>query len=210
MKTASEFTSPPQDYNLVVPDGWFQLALDPEDRDRGIIALAEKQFRGVENAPHVKKEFMRDLQRKAKDAYNAGGTELYISILTIGPVPLASSLLISVPAPDEWPDISDAEELAEHLAGRHSGSGSGSGSADGELSVVSLEAAGSAVRHRRKQAADPATQMGNTLPTTTLTYYIPIPATPRWLMLNFSTPMDPLADQLVELFDTVAGTLHWE
>ncbi|UIX32340.1 hypothetical protein [Streptomyces sp. GQFP] len=206
MKTASEFTSPPQDYNLIVPDGWFQLVLDPDYRDRGIIALADRQFHGVENAPHIKKEFMRDLQRKAKDAYNAGGTELYISILTIGPVPLASSLLISVPAPDEWPDISDAEELAEHLVGRHGGSGNG----DHELSVVSLAAAGSAVRHRRKQAADPATQMGNTLPTTTLTYYIPVPVTSRWLMLNFSTPMDPLADQLVELFDTVAGTLHWE
>ncbi|GAB2982111.1 hypothetical protein GCM10023080_055390 [Streptomyces pseudoechinosporeus] len=205
MKTASDFTSPPLDYNLIVPDGWFQIPLDPEDRDRGIIALADRQFRGVENAPHIKKEFMRDLQRKAKDAYKVGGTELYISTLTIGPMPLASSLLISVPAPDEWPQISDAEELAEHLAGRRGHRGG----EDGELSVVLLEAAGSAVRHRRRQAADPATQMGNTLPTTTLTYYVPIPATMRWLMLNFSTPMDPLADQLVELFDTVAGTLHW-
>lgn len=50
---------------------------------------------------------------------------------------------------------------------------------------------------------------GDTLPTTTLTYYVAIPATTRWLMLNVSTPMDPLADQMVALFDTVAGTLHW-
>jgi hypothetical protein len=51
--------------------------------------------------------------------------------------------------------------------------------------------------------------MGNTLPVTTLTYYVPIPTARRWLMLNFSTPMDPLADEMVHLFDTVAGTLHW-
>ncbi|MGW7076790.1 hypothetical protein [Streptomyces sp. NPDC054866] len=205
MKNASEFTSPPSDYNVIVPDGWFQLPLAPEDRDRGIIALAEQQFQGVDNAPHIKKQFMRELQRKAKDAYGIGGTELYISTLTIGPVPLSSSLLISIPGPDEWPEISDAEELAEHLA-----STDRSGTTGAEVGVVTLEAAGKAVRQRRKEAPDPTTQLGNELPSTLLTYYVPIPATKSWLLLNFSTPMDPLADKMVELFDVVAGTLHWD
>ncbi|MGW7085936.1 hypothetical protein ACWGH2_20935 [Streptomyces sp. NPDC054871] len=206
MKNASEFTSPPSDYNVIVPDGWFQLPLAPEDRDRGIIALAEQQFQGVDNAPHIKKQFMRELQRKAKDAYGIGGTELYISTLTIGPVPLSSSLLISIPGPDEWPEISDAEELAEHLASTDRSEASGAA----EVGVVTLEAAGKAVRQRRKEAPDPTTQLGNELPSTLLTYYVPIPATKSWLLLNFSTPMDPLADKMVELFDVVAGTLHWD
>ncbi|MFD5648897.1 hypothetical protein [Streptomyces sp. NPDC127039] len=200
MKTADQFPSPPTDYNVVVPDGWFQLALEPDDRDRGIVALAELTFRGQDNAPHLKKQFMQDLQRKAKDAYQVGGTELYLSTMTVGPVPLASSLLISVPGPGEWPETSDAAALAEHLAGRRR---------DEEISVVELTAAGRAVRHRRREAPDPARQSGNTLPTTTLAYYVPIPATTRWLLLNFSTPIDQLADQMVALFDTVAGTLHW-
>lgn len=199
MKTAGDFTSPPKDYNVIVPDGWFQLPLDPDDRDRGIVLLAERTFRGVDNAPHLKQQFMRDLQRKAKHAYSVGGTELYLSTLTVGSVPLASSLLISVPAPDEWPLCSDADEMAEHLAGQ----------GIGEVGVVELEAAGKAVRQRQRQSAEPKAQLGNTLPTTTLTYYVPIPATTRWLMLNFSTPVDPLADQMVELFDVIAATLHW-
>ncbi|MFC7982656.1 hypothetical protein [Streptomyces sp. NPDC057336] len=200
MKAADHFSSPPTDYNVIVPDGWFQLSLDPEDRDRGIMALAELTFRGQDNAPHLKKQFMQDLQRKAKDAYQVGGTELYLSTLAVGPVPLASSLLISVPGPGEWPETSDAGALAEHLADR---------GRDEQISVVELTAAGTAVRHRRREAADPARQLGNTLPTTTLTYYVPIPATTRWLLLNFSTPVDQLADQMVALFDTVAETLHW-
>ncbi|MFD3837683.1 hypothetical protein ACFWWC_15645 [Streptomyces sp. NPDC058642] len=206
MKTASDFTSPPQDYNLIVPDGWFQLSLEPEERDRGIITLADRQFRGIDNAPQLKKELMRDLQRKAKEAYKVGGTEIYISTLTVGPLPLASSLLISIPALGEWPEVSDADELAEFLTGRRSAPGV----ENDELSVVPLAAAGKSVRHRCKEVADPTAQMGNTLPTTLLTYYVPIPATNRWLLLNFSTPMEPLADQMVELFDTVAGTLYWE
>ncbi|MFF9817110.1 hypothetical protein [Streptomyces sp. NPDC014006] len=203
MKTAEQFTSPPSDYRVIVPDGWFQVPLDPPDeRDRSIVALGDLTFRGVDNAPHLKKEFMQDLQRRAKDAYRVGGTELYLSTLTVGPVPLASSLLVSVPAPDEWPRTSDAEELAEHLAG-------GGHAKGGEVDVVPLPAAGQAVRVRRREAADPVSQLGNTMPTTTLTYYVPIPATARWLMLNFSTPVDPLADQMVQLFDMVAETLHW-
>ncbi|KKD04885.1 hypothetical protein [Streptomyces sp. WM6386] len=203
MRTADQFSSAPTDYNVVVPDGWFQLSLDPEERDRGIIALAELTFRGQDNAPLLKKQFMQDLQRKAKDAYQVGGTELYLSTMAVGPVPLASSLLISVPGPDEWPETSDAEALAEHLADRSRGD-------NGEIGVVDLAVAGKAVRQRRREVADPARQLGNTLPTTTLTYYVPIPTTTRWLLLNFSTPIDQLADQMVELFDTVAGTLHWK
>ncbi|MEV2197920.1 hypothetical protein AB0I02_44135 [Streptomyces phaeochromogenes] len=203
MKTASDFSSPPQDYNVIVPDGWFQLSLEPEERDRCIAALADLQFRGIDNAPHLREQFMRDVQRKAKDAYDVGGIELYLSTLVVGLVPLASSLLTSMPDPDEWPKCSDAEELAEHLAVLDGGE------PEGELGVVPLDAAGMAVRRRRREAPDPAAQLGNTLPTTTLTYYVPIPATTRWLMLSFSTPVDPLADQMVELFDAVAGTLHW-
>jgi hypothetical protein len=203
MKASDQFSSPPTDYNVVVPDGWFQLSLDAEDRDRGIVALAELTFRGKDSAPHLKKQFMRDLQKKARDAYQVGGTELYLSTMAVGPLPLASSLLISVPGPDEWPQTSDADALAEHLADRDRGN-------DGDVGVVELTMVGKAVRHRRRAAPDPVRQLGNTLPTTTLTYYVPIPATTRWLLLNFSTPIDQLADQMVELFDTVAGTLHWK
>ncbi|MFF3616000.1 hypothetical protein [Streptomyces sp. NPDC002580] len=202
MKRAAEFARPPQDYNLVVPEGWFQLPLDPDDRDRSIVALAERTFRGVDNAPHLRDQFMRDLQRRAKDAYTFGGIELYLSTLTIGPVPLSSSLLISLPAPDEWPEVSDADELVEHLA-------DGGIDAGAELGAVDLEMAGRAVRHRHREAPDPQAQLGNTLPATNLTYYVQVPLTKRWLMLNFSTPVEPLADQMVELFDAVSETLHW-
>ncbi|MFE9253331.1 hypothetical protein [Streptomyces sp. NPDC007088] len=143
---------------------------------------------------------MRELQRQAREAYAAGGTELYLSTLVVGPVPLSSSLLISVPPPGEWPGISGTASLARHLEGLPGRQ---------EVGLVDLEAAGRAVRTRHKQEPDPAQQFGNTLPTTSLAYYVPIPLTGNWLVLDFSTPIDPLADRMVELFDTVAGTLHW-
>ncbi|MFF7795322.1 hypothetical protein [Streptomyces sp. NPDC007991] len=191
-------TAPPKDYNLVVPDGWFKLSLDPEDRDRSIIALAEQQFRGVDNAPLLKEQVMRELQKTAKDAYQAGGIELYLSTLRIGPLPLSSSLLVSFPMPGTMPASSDVHTFAEVLGRRGA-----------EATVVELSAAGRAVRELRSEAASPSTQLGNELRTTTVKFYVPVPATDEWLILSFSTPLDPLAQQMVGLFDAVADTLHW-
>ncbi|MEV0438539.1 hypothetical protein AB0I84_10615 [Streptomyces spectabilis] len=137
---------------------------------------------------------MRDLQKRARAAYRVGGVELYLSVLTVGGVPLASSLLVSL-VPEGWPGCRTAYDLARRLAG-------------GE--VVELEGAGEAVRQERAGASDPERLMGSTLATTTVVYNVPVPASQAWLTLTFSTPMEALAPKMVELFDTVAGTLHWQ
>lgn len=141
---------------------------------------------------------MRELQRTAKDAYQAGGIELYLSTLTIGPLPLSSSLLVSFPMPGSMPSSANVHTIAETL--RQSGA---------DITLVTLTAAGKAVRELRTEVASPGTQLGNELPTTTVKYYVPIPAADEWLIMSFSTPLDPLAKQMVGLFDAVADTLHW-
>lgn len=198
MPLQTEWDTPPSDYTIFVPAGWFQLHLDPEERDRGIAALADRQFAGIDNAPVLKERLMRDLQKQAKAAHRAGGLELYISLITIEGLPLASSLLVNL-LPDGWPGCRTPHDLARRLAetGR-------------PAEVRKLEAAGDAVREQRTEAPDPENQMGNTLATTTVKYHVPVPASEQWLTLTFSTPMESLASTMVELFDTVAGTLHWE
>jgi hypothetical protein len=65
VKTAEQFSSPPKDHRVIVPDGCFEVPLDPPDeRDRAIVALADLTFRGVDNAPHLKKQLMRDIDRQ--------------------------------------------------------------------------------------------------------------------------------------------------
>ncbi|MBT3163933.1 hypothetical protein HTV80_12525 [Streptomyces sp. Vc74B-19] len=189
---------PPNDYNLIVPDGWFKLSLDPDERDRSIAALAQQQFRGMDNVPHLKDRVMRELQKTAKDAYQAGGIELYLSTLTIGSLPLSSSLLVSLPVPGAMPPGADVHTVVATM--RQSGA---------DVALVTLAAAGRSIRELRTDVADPSVQLGSTLPTTTVKYYIPVPASDEWLILSFSTPLDPLAKQMTELFDAVAGTLHW-
>lgn len=198
IRDVEEWSSPPSDYKLVVPHGWFQISLDPDERDRSIIALADRQFDGADNAPHIKQRFMRDLQKKAKEARKVGGLELYLSTLMVGPLPLASSLLVSIP-PNKWPGTPTAHDVASSLRQRGR-----------DTKVVELTAAGEAVREHKVEAPRPDDQLGNTLSTTTVTYHVPIPASDHWLMLVFSTPLEPLAPKMVELFDAVAETLHWD
>lgn len=47
------------------------------------------------------------------------------------------------------------------------------------------------------------------LPVTRLDVYVPVPNTSEMLLLSFSTPMDPIADAMVVLFDAIAGSLQW-
>ncbi|KOV59955.1 hypothetical protein ADL00_25445 [Streptomyces sp. AS58] len=188
----------PQDYNLVIPDGWFKVSLDPEDRDRSISALAEQQFLGVDHAPHLKERVARQLQKTAKDAYRTGGMELYLSTLRVGSLPLSSALLISLPMPGAMPRSSTVHDVADLLQQRGA-----------DVTVTQLPFAGTAVRELKTESGIPSIQLGNELSTTKATYYVQVPASDEWLVMTFSTPLDPLAEQMVGLFDAVARTLHW-
>ncbi|MEF9905648.1 hypothetical protein [Streptomyces sp. P9-A2] len=98
--THTEKTAPPADYRLLLPEGWFRIPLDPEQRDRSVDALVERQFHGIDNAPHLKEELRADLRHRAAEAHRGGGIELYLSLQEAGPFTVPASLLVSLaPAP---------------------------------------------------------------------------------------------------------------
>ncbi|MCI3930617.1 hypothetical protein [Streptomyces sp. AN091965] len=195
MPTRAQRVDPPAEYGILVPEGWFQLPLHPpKARDRALVVLVGRQLAGVDHVPLVEERLVRELREEVKRAGRVGGVELYLSLLRLGGVPLASSLLVSL-APEAWPGCRTACDLARRLPGAE---------------LVELAGAGEAVRERRTEAPAPERLMGGTLGTTTVVYNLPVPTSTAWLTLTFSTPMEALAPRMVELFDTVAGTLHWQ
>ena len=190
----------PDSYALVMPDGWWAIDLDPERRARQIAALVEHQWRGIDDAPHLKAEARAELERRAGSAEEAGGLQLFLSVGALAGIPLSASLLISsVP-------LAAADELTElahraHEAGR-------------AVSHRELPA-GPALRIRWREDAAPG-QVGGPpageapLPETTcLDVHVPVPGAPRVLLLQFRTSLEPLADALVEVFDAISTTLRW-
>jgi hypothetical protein len=47
------------------------------------------------------------------------------------------------------------------------------------------------------------------LPVTSVDWHIPVPGAEAYLLLSFSTPLDPVADLMADLFDAVAHSLTW-
>jgi hypothetical protein len=184
-------------YRLLVPAGWWAIDLDPAVRDEQVAALVEQQWRGVDNAPHLKAEARAELGRQAAEAAQAGGLQLFLSVGALAGVPLSASLLVS-----SVPLGSPAELTA--LAERNRTAGR-------DVGQVELPA-GTALRTAWREPSPrlSRTDDGAQLPATTcLDLHLPVPDAPRVLLLQFRTPMEPLADVLVELFDAIAETLRW-
>ena len=191
---APEGPRPPSDYRLMVPDGWVRIALDPEVWPRRIAKLVDDRFRGVDNLPHLKAQMREELAQRAQDAWAGGGVELYLSMMDVAGVPVASSLLVTlVPYPSGG--MRPLEELAVALV------------ATGENVTMGEFPAGFALVHR--YMTDPQPGSGSTFSDTHYDVTFDIPNTDSRLLFSFSTPVEPLADALVELFESIAYSLTW-
>ncbi|MER6535787.1 hypothetical protein ACWDE0_33955 [Streptomyces sp. 900105755] len=182
--------APPTDYGLVVPDGWFRIPLEPDGWKGPIKALAERVFEGQDDAVLLKREFSKALLARAEEGYENGGVELYISTTSIGPVPLSSSLLVTVVPPDQGFRL-DAQGRSQ------------------QVTAVELPFAGPATTRRTRTVPEADDSSGSRLPVTVVDYAVGVPGTEAVLLLTFSTPLDMFADAMVELFEAVAKSLHW-
>ena len=189
-------------YRLVLPEGWWALDLEPGRWPAQVAALVERQWRGVDDAPHLKAQARAELDRVAADAARAGGVQLFLSVGALAGVPLSASLLVSrLPA--------GGPAALEGLAGSAAAAGR-------EVTRPRLPA-GPALRTRWRRdagstdglAGDLSAAQAEALTTTCVDVHLPVPGSPELLVLQFRTGLAPLADALVELFDAVAGTLRW-
>lgn len=190
-------TEPPSDYRLAVPDGWERIALDPAHWGRRIDRLVAASFRGVDNQPQLRRQLAEQLKERAAAAHRNGGVELYLSLASVGGIPLPAGLVVTVIAPEPGSALPDLHRI-----------GIARGAEGADVSMVDLPA-GPALRHRYREVQDGSDPSGNTLPVTHLDFEIAVPNSPLHLLLSFSTSMEPLAGPLVELFDVMATTVQW-
>jgi hypothetical protein len=178
-------------YRLVVPDGWFAVDLDAGRRERSVSALVERQFAGLDNAPHLKAQACQELLARAETAHAAGGLEMFLSLQQVGGIPIAASLVVFVVPPPGRQQVI-AGELARILDGE-----------DRQVEVVDLPAGASVRVLRRIGSQDESASA-------TLEVFVPVPGGGAWLLLSFSAPLGPLAPALTKLFDAICTTLRWD
>ncbi|MFE1798315.1 hypothetical protein ACFW9L_19435 [Streptomyces sp. NPDC059517] len=181
-------------FGLITPEDWYRIPLRPEaSRDASVSALVKRQFAGVDDQPVLRRQAQEQLLGAAEAGVEQGGVVLYLSFLEAAGIPLSASLLIS-----RLQRRFDALDTVSALSGK------------GDTSHVQLPAAGRAVRRRRTERTREARRLGSEFEDTVVEYFVPVPDRDEVLMLTFSTPLEPIADAMAELFDAVAGTLRWQ
>lgn len=180
--------------HLVVPEDWRQIPLhDGGALTSAVRAVVDRQFRGMEDQPLLKRDAVRRLTETASEAASQGGVELYLSFAAVAGIPVATSLLVSlVPAP---PGHVSLRSVAREL------------SAAGDRTEVVELPFGTAVR--RQRVVPPAgPDVPQALEVVACDYYLKGPEG-TLLLLAFSSPLAALADPLAELFEAVAATARW-
>lgn len=201
---------PPADYQLLLPEGWFRVHIEPERRQQSVDALVERQFKGIDNAPQLKAQLRQEMTGQAARAFDEGGIELYLSLQQAGPFTVPASLLVALGLPPQGGRLPALDDIAARLAAEAKDSQ--------EVSVVELPA-GPALRIREEydpardrqavKAVKTEKDADYALPSVTLDYQVQVPRAEAILLLTFSTPLIQIADAMVDLFDAVAGSLSW-
>jgi hypothetical protein len=206
----------PRDFAVLLPPGWTRIRLD--GREIPITAgLVAAKVAGLppaerEQARQLLTRMLHDTLRRAREA---GGTDVLISLAESHGVPIAASCLVT------YLDRGDQVPLDGLLAEL--------GAKGGEVTAV--EIAGSPAIRRRSAIATPMPPRPRRAPAsgaagngaagngtgdepvssavTIVDYFLPVPGRPGVLALSFATPVEPLADALVLLFDAIAESLRW-
>lgn len=190
----------PAGWSLLLPPEWWHIPLD-ERRGQSVTALLDNRLASLprDRVATLRRELDGELTRLAERAAHNGATDMYLSIDLVRGLPVAATCLVTV-VPTGVGTTLPAAELAAMM-------GDWPGDEVGVLEVAGAPAA----RVRRREPMDETDGFSTgELAVTRLQVYVPVPNTTEMLLLSFSTPMDPVADAMVTLFDAVAGSLRWK
>lgn len=178
--------SHPRDFAVLLPPGWARIPLDGREAARAAALAASKAASLAEpERSAVRDKLTRIFRRALRDARSAGGIDVLLSLAERDGIPLAASCLISYL--DRGQEV-PLDMLAAELS-----------ATAGDVSRTEV-AGGPAVR--RRYAEDGVTKVD---------YFLPLPGRPTgFLVMAFGTPVQPLADALVTLFDAIALSLRWQ
>jgi hypothetical protein len=185
-------------WRIVLPPGWITLPTDPNRRDASIRAFVDSQMQGKARDELIAQriELERRLREDVARAALTGVTHIHSLADLVSGAPVTATLIVADMVVGTHADL--AQELAAIT-----------GPDEGTVAVSHVDVAGAmAVRRQRRVLAplgdDPtAPELWQTQ-----VEYLVEAAADRILVLMFSTVTDPLAPELVVLFDAIAATLH--
>lgn len=196
------------DVRLVLPDHWWAIPLQPlEARERSVERLVERQFAGVDDQPLLRADMRRQLLAQAETAAASDARMLALSLQEVAGIPVPASLVvhwIDVPAdPEGTPgDGSLLLGLQQEFQ-----PAPGAPLQPGFALDLARLPAGTVLRRVHEQPAE--LEGAEPMPSLVADYWLERPDGAGLVQLAFGTPMSPLREPLLGLFDAIAGALRW-
>lgn len=180
---------------VVLPADWHVVDLsDDATRHADVTALVDRQVPRRDDLAAVRRRLRREVEESSRRAAQAGGRFSAYMLTAVGPVPLPA-VLTAYRTPGSLAADEDLDALATTLAQRLGAAGAvdaGDGPLGPVLRAVTV----------RTASTDASTDL------LVSDYWSDPDDGDGLLLLSFSTPLVPLRDVMLELFDTIAGSVH--
>lgn len=185
-------------WSLLLPPDWATLPCEPEAGRAAVRRLLDRQLARLprDQVATVRRGLELQLRGLLRQAAQAGAVELHTSLALVRGLPVTGTCSVSVLRGG----VDDPRLVAE-LAAAFAGDGDAV-----ELDVRPL--AGLPALRRRRSTELPGEEGQRPVPATTLDWAVPLPDGEGAVLLSFSTVTAPVADELVALFDAIAGSLQ--
>lgn len=184
----------PRDFTFVVPEDWFRIRLEEDQRSRDVDALVRLLTANRSDrdslGPEIR-QMVRSMIRFAPDE----AVEVYLSLTRALGFPVACSMSVTVVA-EQFEARHGHDVVAQFLAA-HPGAEVSAGVLDGEPT-------GRSVRHEKARI-----DSDHEYDTVLVQRIMPVPGTTGFVLLDFSTPLVQVAEQMIALFDVVADSFRW-
>lgn len=205
--TAAPAPAPPGlGFALTVPASWFELDLRPATRDAAIRSLVEERVRDQPELADQRAAIVRILRRQARQAWESGALYCACMVEPTDEGPITAAVTVGVVhGPLDAP--SGGDRLAPLLERLHPRPATGPDDPWTRVEVVTVEGAGECARTAGVEDVDLPDGAG-WVRTVLLQTFVPVPGSRSVVLLTCSSPVLPLADVLLDLFDAVSSTFR--
>lgn len=197
---------------VVLPADWHVVDLSTDaTRHADVVALVDRQLPRRDDLATVRRRLRREIEDSSRRAAQAGGRFSAYMLTAVGPVPLPAVLTASrTPGSLDSADAlaALAATLTERLGTRAGGVDIGEGPLGPVVRAVTLRTTTTDGTGPRAGAPGVAAIIEPRTDLLVCDYWSDPDDGGGLLLLSFSTPLVPLRDALLDLFDTIAGSTH--
>jgi len=192
-------------YTVSVPASWYEIDVHPATRDDSIRVLVEDRVRGNDDLWRERRSIITFLRQQAKAAWDTGATYCASFATPTEDGPVTGSVVISlVRAPA---GSSEEDDLSGHLASLYTPVPKGTHEYDPWTSVGTIDLPGIGPCARSWGVADVELD-GGFIRNVFMQTAVPVPGFNKVFLISASSPVVPLSEPLLDLFDAVTGTFR--